>query len=162
MTRLTVYLFATALLTGIATAEIKPTALTGAWRITEKTSAGPNASTNTVLQPGLYLFTGNHYSIVAITSQTPRPRLPEDQTKATAAEFRASWGPFVANAGTYEVADGKLTLRPEVAKSPGMTALGVTSVYSFTTVGNTLILTSIGNEYGPDTNPTSTTLTRVE
>ena len=40
-------------------------------------------------------------------------------TKATADELRAAWGPFVGEAGTYEVTTGNvITMRPIAAKNP--------------------------------------------
>src|SRR5438105_5476482 len=94
--------------------------LQGVWRVTAVTTTGPNASTNSQPQPGLYIFTAKHYSIVRVNGAKPRPDVPADIDKATADELRAVWDPFTANAGTYEVAGGNLTTRPMVAKNPGV------------------------------------------
>ena len=70
-------------------------------------------------QPSIYLFTKKHYSITYVSSDAPRPAM-DDLSKATAAELRSVFvDSFIANAGTYEMKDGKLTTRPTVAKSPG-------------------------------------------
>lgn len=91
--------------------------LTGAWRITQTQGRGPNGRTQAHPQPGFILFTAKHYSIVSVTSDNPRPPLPEDVSKATADQLRATWGPFVANSGTYEAKDGVLELHPALAKT---------------------------------------------
>src|SRR4051794_13043112 len=49
----------------------------------------------------LYLFTPTRYSMTL--AATDRPDIA-DTSKATADELRATWGPLLANAGTYEVA----------------------------------------------------------
>jgi hypothetical protein len=56
-----------------AAAELKPTPLTGTWRITEVSIAGPNPGTNTNPQPGLYIFTGEYFSAMSVVSQIPGP-----------------------------------------------------------------------------------------
>ena len=40
--------------------------LEGAWRVTEVVVTGANASTNKTPQPGLYIFTKKHYSVVTV------------------------------------------------------------------------------------------------
>ena len=78
--------------------------LQGVWRVTEVTTTGPNASTNKSPQPSLYIYTAKHYSLIRVNGTKARPDLPEDPTKATAAQLLANWGPsgFAAQAGTYE------------------------------------------------------------
>ena len=72
MPKLAVCLIAMALLATIANAQLKPTQLTGTWRITEAKFTGPNARTVSSPQPGLLILTGNYYSRVLITSDQPR------------------------------------------------------------------------------------------
>ena len=162
MTKLSVCLLATALLSATATAQLKSTPLTGTWRVTEVKTTGPNARTTSSPQPGLYIFTGNHYSIITVNSDKPRPALPQDLAKATAAELRATWDPFTANSGTYEVAGGNVTFRPAVAKNPSVMAPGTSNVSSFKIAGTILTLTQVRNATGSVANPATTTLTRVE
>jgi hypothetical protein len=146
----------------VAQSKPSPSPLRGVWRVTEVTTTGPTASTNTSPQPGLYIFTDRHYSIVRIGSDQPRPDLPTDIEKATAAELRAVWGPFVSNAGTYEVSGGNVTMRPIVAKNPAVMSAGASNVSSFKVDGKTLWLTGVRNQSGPVTNPATVKLTRVE
>jgi hypothetical protein len=161
MKKLSICFFALAVL--VATAKMKPTSLTGTWRVTELKTTGPNAGTNSNPQPGLLIFTGNHYSLMTINSQTPRPAIAlQDLANATAAQLQASWGPFTANSGTYEVSGGNLTFRPEVAKNPGAMAPGAANVSSFRIEGNKLTLIQVRNVNGPVANPITTTLTRIE
>ena len=49
----------------------------------------------------LTIIAPRHYARVEVQSDGPRP-IPADISKATADELRAVWGPFVAEAGTYE------------------------------------------------------------
>jgi len=145
----------------LATAKMKPTVLTGTWRVTEAKTTGPNASTNSNPQPGLFLFTGNHYSRVTINSQAPRPDIGANVANATAAQLLATYGPFTQS-GTYEVSGGNVTCRPEVAKNPGLMAAGSMLVFSFKIEGNKLTLVQVRTQSGTIANPTTTTLTRIE
>jgi hypothetical protein len=138
----------------------------GVWRVTEVTTTGKDASTNKSPQPGLYIFTGRHYSLVRVTASTARPDLgPEDYPKATAAQLLALWGPsaFAAFSGTYELAGGKLTTRPVVARSPRPMAPGAFSTSSYKLDGKTLTITQErGFDGKPVANPTTLKLTRIE
>src|ERR1700722_2052343 len=147
MPKLAVCLIAMALLATIANAQLKPTPLTGTWRITEAKFTGPNARTVNSPQPGLLMFTGNYYSRVLITSDQPRSPI-KDQTKAAAAELLATWGPFNVASGTYEVSGSNLTVHPIVAKNPQVMAPGAVLVYSFKVAGNLLTITDVRNANG--------------
>ena len=136
--------------------------LQGVWKVAEVTTTGPNSSTQTAPQPGLYIFTGKHYSIVTINSDTPRPDLPQETSKATAEQLQASWGPFTAQSGTYEVKGSEVTLRPLAAKNPSAMKAGNFSLSTFKIEGKTLTLVSKANQAGPAANPTTRKLTRVE
>ena len=135
----------------------------GVWRITEVTTTGPNASTNKSPQPSLYIYTARHYSLIRINGTTARPDLPPgQQATATAAQLLAVWAPLTAQSGTYEVAGGKLTTRPLVAKNTFAMAPGVFTTSSFKLDGKTLTITPERNQNGPTENPTTWKLTRVE
>jgi len=121
----------------------KKTVLTGVWRVTERTTTGPNARTNKSPQPGLFLFTGTYYSIMTVNSDQPRPPVPEDPTKPSAAELSAVYGPFTANSGTYEIHGDMVTMHPSVAKNPAVMAPGAAFTDSFKTEGNSLTLTRV-------------------
>jgi predicted acyl esterase len=161
MPKLALCLFAMASLAATARAQLKPTPLTGTWRVTEAKTTGPNARTVSSPQPGLLIFTGNHFSRMIITSDQPRTALT-DQPKATAAELLATWGPFNAASGTYEVSGDNLTVHPVVAKNPQVMAPGAVLVYSFKLEGNTLTTTDVRNANGPVANPATITYTRIE
>ena len=128
----------------------------GVWSITEVTTTGPEASTNRSPQPGMYLFTKKHYSIIYVASAAPRAVLT-DIEKATAAELRNVFvDSFIANAGTYELTAGNLTIHPMVAKSPSFMQPGTTGTYSAKISGNTMTLVTAGD------NPTTFKFNRVE
>ena len=139
--------------------------LQGVWRVTEVTTTGPNASTNKSPQPSLYIYTAKYYSLIRVNGTTARPDLPEDPTKATAAQLLANWGPsgFAAQAGTYELAGGKLTTRALVARGTRPMAAGAFSTSSYKLDGNTLTITQERGFNGkPVENPTTWKLTRIE
>jgi hypothetical protein len=122
-----------------AAAQMK-NSLQGGWRVTEQTPTGQNAQTNRNPQPGLLIFTGKYYSVMLVNSAQPRPDVPADQAQITPAQALATFGPFTANSGTYEVSGNTLTTHPLVAKNPAI--MGGTVTYSFKVDGDTLTLTN--------------------
>lgn len=112
--------------------------LPGAWRVTEATL---KEVTNTAPAPGLILFTEKYYSLVTDNAGEPRPDLPADAATATAAQLNATWGPFSANSGTYEVVGNTVTLRPVVAQTPASMRSGGFTAYAFKLEGDMLSLT---------------------
>lgn len=155
------------LMSGIAPAQQKPTSLTGAWEVTKVQMTGPNARTIASPQPGLYLFTDKHFSIMMVTGDHPRPihpTLPE-MPKATAQAILAVYGPYVANTGTYEINARKLIMHPIVSKNPEL--MGGSVTYSFEIQKNLLTLKMLNMSMGasvpsPPVPPAIWTLTRVE
>jgi len=133
--------------------------LEGAWKIAEyTTTGGNNAGTNSSPQPGLYIFTGKHYSITAVRTEKPRPEYGDDSTDA---ERLAAFGPFTSNAGSYEIKGSTLTTRPLVAKSPWvMSGRDFSSEYRLE--GKTLWLTSKRTDDAGQEFEVRTKLTRVE
>src|SRR5262245_40223925 len=120
----------------------------GVWRIDEIQTAGPNGSTFKVTQPSLYIFTKKHYSVIRVVGDSPRKRLADDRN-ATAQELLEVYvNAFIANAGTYELATGKLTTRPTIAKDPGTMVPGVFMRFVYQRAGNTLLLTEDGISWG--------------
>ncbi len=147
--------------TAVPLAQTAP-ALQGAWRVAEIVVTGANASSNTSPQPGLYVFTGQHYSI--ITVNTPRKDFGNaaNAAKLTDAEKAArfeAWDAFTANSGTYQVSGITLTTRPMVAKNPGV--MGTTSTREFKIDGKTLTLIQ-KSAAGQPASQTTTKLTRLE
>ena len=137
--------------------------LQGVWRVVEATITG--AAPRTIAfadRPNLTIITARHYSRVEVQADGPRPILA-DVAKATADELRAAWGPFVSEAGTYEVAPGGLvTMRPIASKNPAVMGPRVFITYSYKMDGTTLSLTQQRNQDGPFANPFTLKLVRVE
>jgi hypothetical protein len=81
----------------------------GVWRVVEATITGAGARTIAFAErPNLTIITARHYSRVEVQADGPRPILA-DVAQASADELRAVWGPFVSEAGTYEVTPGSLS-----------------------------------------------------
>jgi len=135
----------------------------GVWRVVDATITGPGARTIAFAdRPNLTIITDKYYSRVEVQADGPRP-IPADVAKATADELRAAWGPFVAEAGTYEVTPGGLmTVRPIASKNPAVMGPGVFITYAYKLDGNTLSLTQQRNQNGPFTNPFALKLVRLE
>jgi len=139
-----------------------PNKLQGVWKIVEVKTSGPNASTDSSPQPGMFFFAAKHYSFIRIFGQAPRPDLPADLTKATASELYAVWNPFGANAGTYEVTGDKMTCHPAIAKNPSVMANGAKVVATFKLEGNSLWITTVSTVAGPAKDPETLKLVRLE
>ena len=111
--------------------------LVGAWRVTEIADANGRPITNP--QPGLYIFTGQHYSFVRINGTKPLPDYPSND-KATDADKVAVFNALYLNSGTYTVTGNMLATKATVAKS-AFAIGGPGNQYEFTVNGNTLVLT---------------------
>jgi hypothetical protein len=139
--------------------------LQGAWRVSEIVVTGANASTNSNPQPGLWLFTKQHYSIITVSGTAPRKDFgaPRDTAKLTDAEKIARyevWDVLTANAGTYQVSGNTFTTRPMVAKNPAAMA-GPGATREFKIEGNTLTVVQKSGT-GQPASEIRTRLTRVE
>jgi hypothetical protein len=147
---------------GIA-GQSKQESIQGVWQVAEVTIAGPQARTIAFRErPNLTIITPRHYSRVEVQADGPRP-IPADVAKASADELRAVWGPFVAEAGTYEVTTGNLiTMRPIASKNPAVMGPGVFIAYSYKLDGDTMSMTQQRNQNGPFANPVTFKLVRVE
>jgi hypothetical protein len=135
----------------------------GVWRVVEAAITGPGARTITFAErPNLTIITARHYSRVEVQADGPRPLLA-DVAKASADDLRAVWGPFVGEAGTYEVTPGGLvTMRPIASKNPAVMGPGVFITYAYKLDGDTLSLTQQRNQSGSFANPFTLKLVRVE
>lgn len=147
---------------GVA-AQSTPASIQGVWRIVEAAVTGPAARTISFGErPNLTIITARHYSRVEVQADGPRPVLA-DVSKATADELRAAWGPFVSEAGTYELSAGSvITMRPIASKNPAVMGPGVFIAYVYKLEGNTLSLTQQRNQNGPFPSPFTLKLVRVE
>ena len=143
--------------------EPKSQSLQGVWQAVEITIPGPVKQTITIAEPrpNLMVFTARHYSRVQVEAAGVRPPVA-DVNKATADELRAAWGPFYAEAGTYEIAGNVITLRPLAAKNPAAMAPGAYTTWSFTIENDTLRATAQKNHNEPVANPPTIKLVRVE
>jgi hypothetical protein len=135
----------------------------GVWRVVEATITGPSARTIAFTErPNLTIITARHYSRVEVQADGLRPILT-DVAKASADELRAVWGPFVGEAGTYEVTPGNvITMRPIASKNPAVMGPGIFITYAYKLDGDTLSLTQQRNQNGPFANPFTLKLARVE
>lgn len=134
----------------------------GVWRLDEIKTTGANPQTFKMTQPGMYFFTKSHYSIIRVEGD--KPRSTDDPQKMTAAELLDVYvNSFIANAGTYELKGGKLTMRIMVAKSPTFMQAGSWVSFTVKITGKTMTLTSVGsNTTATIPNPVTYTLTRLE
>jgi len=110
--------------------------LVGAWRVTEIDDANRPPITNP--QPGLYIFTEQHYSFARINGTGPLPDYPSND-KATDADKVAVFNAIYLNSGTYTVTANMLTTKAMVAKSAF--AIGASNQYDFAMNGKALVLT---------------------
>ncbi len=105
--------------------------------------------TQTDLQPGLLIFTARYYSRTTDTSVGPRPTAPYGTPgKPTVDELQVRWGPFQANAGTYELSGNTVMLRILVSKDPGGQRGDTFARLAVALDGNTLSLTPVENDAG--------------
>jgi hypothetical protein len=135
----------------------------GVWQVVEVRMTGPTPQTITIPEPrpNLTILTAEHYCGVEIHAEGPRPML-SDVTKASADELRAAWGPFVGEAGTYEVTGNLITMRPIAAKNPAAMAPGAFTTWLYELTGDTLQVTAKGNQNGPIANPVTVKAVRIE
>jgi hypothetical protein len=151
-------LVAVVLTNGTLMSQSKPGSIQGVWQVVEVRITGRTIKS----QPNLTIISRSHYSRTEVHTEQPRSMLA-DPAKATADELRAVWGPFIGEAGTYELSDDHLiTLRPIVAKNPGAMMNGTFSVYSYQLEGNSMTLTTQRNQNGPSTGSVTIKLGRLE
>jgi Lipocalin-like domain len=160
-----------AVINGMVLGQTKPSkpSIQGVWRAVEITVTNPNPPPNTFskgthtnVQPELLIFTAKHYSLTADTAAEPRPTTPvTEQGKPTVEELQSRWGPFAANAGTYEISGDTLTRHVVVAKNPAFQGKNVTRA-TIKLDGNNLWVTQVESARGKVENPTTVKYVRVE
>ncbi len=112
--------------------------LVGTWRIVETTRTTADSTwVNESPQPGLYIFTQRHFSLMLIPADSPRVVWPADGTPE---ERLAAFENFVADAGTYEATDSVLTMSNIIAKLPWAMNAGGGGPYRYRLDGDTLTL----------------------
>ena len=146
----------------VAPAPQRPPSIQGVWRnvervIPDSTKPGDRidpfghvpVGTQTDLQPGLLIITKGYYSRTTDTAVRPRPNDSYAKPgQPTVEELQARWGPFAANAGTYELSGDVLTLRVLVSKEPRDQAEGGFARLRVVQEGDRLSLTPIENSQG--------------
>jgi hypothetical protein len=120
-----------------------PGPLEGAWLVDEIRMIGPEGeSVNPSPQPGLYIFSGRHYSMVWMPWSEPRGDFAR-KWYPTDAEKIASFDAVIVNSGTFELDGSTLTTIPIVAKTPEF--MGGIAVYECRFEGDALWLTMTDN-----------------
>jgi hypothetical protein len=120
---------------GTPEATLPASALAGAWAVTAIEHA--DGSVIDPAQPGLFVFTGHHYSAVHSTTAGPRPH-SATPFAATDEEALAQFRSLIVNTGTYTVDGQTVTFRPMVARSPEF--IGGEAAAEFAVDGDRLIL----------------------
>jgi hypothetical protein len=142
---------------------VSNSAVVGVWRVSEVTTTGPNGRKITNPQPSVRIFTERYFSVTDVTSDTPRAELPLPAEKRTDKQIADAYGPFSANAGTYEIKGNEITFKRIAAKNPAVMRSGNFATSTFRLEGkDTLWLTGNANDAGPVANPQTVKLTRLE
>ncbi len=130
--------------------------LEGAWQRTEiRMSFGPYEEVISDTEMALILFTQGHYSTMRNLSD--RSEFPKGPGRLETNEQKiAAFESFFANAGSYEVAGSKLTLRHILARNPR--AVGGTVESEYRVEGDKLMISTTDN----DGVVTRTTYTRLD
>jgi hypothetical protein len=92
--------------------------LEGAWRVLQVELIGPDGAV-TVLphQESLFLFTGDHYSMVYAFGEAPSPPYAE-RWRPSAEEKLARFSSTIVNGGSYRISGDRIVARPAVAAAP--------------------------------------------
>ena len=92
----------------------KSNPLVGAWKVTEIDDVNKPAITNP--QPGLYVFTEQHYSFLRINGTAPLPAYASN-AKATDADKVAVFDAIFVQSGTYTVTGNMLATKVLVERA---------------------------------------------
>jgi hypothetical protein len=132
----------------------------GAWVISRASITDPGGTTvNDSPEPGLYIFTGRHFSNMLIPGAERAPFSRE----RTEDERLEAYDNFIADAGTYEYTDTTLTVRNIIAKVPNVMppyASGPVT-YHWRLDGEALVLT-LRSAWAPADGEITYTLSRRE
>jgi len=137
--------------------------LHGVWS-TIKMTAGGGGETTDPTQPGLFIFTADHYSAVYSLGGDPRPRAATS-FNATSEEKIAQYDTIIVNTGSYDISGSTITFRPMIAKSPEF--VGGQATMDFQIDGDVLTLTqrsvvAADGVSAPNAPGSSMTLRRIE
>ena len=116
--------------------------LVGAWQIVESATTTPDSSwIDKSPQPGLYMFTDRHFSLMLIPQDTVRAPLIQN---ATCEERIAAFENFVADAGSYESSDTLIIMKNIIAKLPRAMNGDAGGPYRYWIKGDSLTLSFSG------------------
>ena len=116
----------------------------GIWKVAEIVTTGNVAANVSNPQPGYMMFGQKYYSVMYVASEKERPTYAG--AAPTIEEKVAAFDSLLANAGTYELSSGILTIRPTVARNPGFTG-GAFATYRVTADGKTIWLMIKNSEF---------------
>jgi hypothetical protein len=102
------------------------------------------------VQPGIFIFTENNYSIQWTPTNDPRVAF-KNLSNPTNEEILAGFRSVVFNAGRYSYTDSTVTTLAEIAKVPGFE--GGKQFYNYHIVGDTLTITMFDETYPDGTKP---------
>lgn len=100
------------------TAPAQEIVVEGAWILASTTDTAGNVNEDPL--PGLFVFTGTHYSMMFAIGDGPRT--PFASESGTDEERLAAYETFIANTGRYHIQGDQLTYRAFVAKYPNYMA----------------------------------------
>ena len=133
--------------------------LEGVWKIEEiMIVGGEDDGTYSSPQPGLYIFTEQHYSTLLVTGGSPRKLFSYESTDE---EKLAAFVNFHATAGTYQVAGSTLTVLASVAKVPNAMT-GNAFTYEYSLDGDSLTLVLAGAAWAAGDTEITYRLSRLE
>ena len=114
-------------------------ALHGVWKITKATHTTSDSSwTINQPQPGYYIFSEGYFSTVLVTGDKQRAELTAESSQE---DILSAFNAFIANSGTYELDNEKLTVQLLVAKQPNAMISDYTFSYNYQLTGDMLTLT---------------------
>lgn len=128
-----------------AQSRLVPSVLEGVWMRSEQLRPD---QTKFPAQPGMRIFSGGHYSWLAVFGEDPRPALPDEN--GSASELNGVWGDerFTAESGTFRIDGETITQRPLVAKNPNQMDPDWYVTLSWRLVGDTLYMAQVENPTG--------------
>ena len=125
--------------------------LPGAWHVVSVhwRSADDTQSIESA-QPGLFIFTDDHYSLMWVPINEPRTAFKE-LSKPTADEMQAGFRSVVFNAGHYQQTDSGIVSTAIIAKVPGFE--GGKQYFRFRLDGERMLLTMFDETYPDGSKP---------
>lgn len=101
--------------------------LVGAWSLVA-IDPGDGSPLIDPSQPGLYIFTDDHYTAVFNPGAEVRTKAAVS-FQPTQDETISQFGSIIVNAGTYQISGSTVTFRPMIAKSPAFVGGQQTSTF---------------------------------